>query len=187
MKLSKFLGLLSIASAAAVLYVAFTSACKDMTSGREVCHTTRLYAIGAAVLLMLLGILLFKTKSFVGGKFMSLLVAAAGVLVVLIPTKLAPVCKGAGMICRARMMPLLITIGVVTALIGLCFLLKGGKKQPKNKERELQPEGAEERLPAAAEEPSDAAAAEAAPPVQETEKAEPVLEEEPKKKHFWDK
>lgn len=204
MKLSKLLGLLAVIVGAALIVGpwTFAYACKDMVDGEALCHTTRMYVVVDGVVVLLIGLLLMKVKSYISGKLLSLMLAVVGVITVLIPTYFAPVCKSMTMHCRTTMLPFIIAMGVILAMLGLLFLLKGVKKekpqtvQPvarEEKPAELQAVQAVKSEPVLTEAPIEGsdtplnaeAGKEAASAETTGEKTPPQPAEQEKKKRFW--
>ena len=142
MKLSKPLGFLMILSGIAVMIGpwTFAPACLDMDTGDAACQTTRLWALAAGAVILLIGLILMKVRNYILAKFMTILLFAAGVATMFLPLLIAPVCSAKDMPCRARMLPFLMIMGGVIALLGILFLLKGVKRP----EPETRPEPAKE-------------------------------------------
>ena len=130
MKLSKFLGFLSILCGVAILVGpwTFASVCTGTDATQHACHTTRLYAMAAGGIILVLGLLLMMIKIYILDKFLSLLLFVAGIGTILVPTYLAPVCNAKDMHCRTLMLPFLIGMGALVAFLGILFLLKGVKR-----------------------------------------------------------
>ena len=170
--LNKLSGVIGIAAGAVIAVGPWTFArvCTDMP-GDAACHTTRLYALALGVVILLLGIIQCMVKSRLAGKFISALYVIAGVIGLLIPLVLAPVCSETGMACRTKTLPVLLITSIALLLLSLGFLMIGGKKKEKPEKPVTAPApAAETAVPAAPVQP--------APVVQDSPFTQPVQEVE---------
>lgn len=134
MKLQRVIGVFAILIGAlmAIGPWTFVHVCRGMEGMESPCHTTRLGALALGVIIVLLGMLLLKTKSRVGSLLLSLCLAASGVAGLLLPTVIAPVCEMATMHCRTHTRPFLLVISavlVVLAVFDLVYLVRTRRRE----------------------------------------------------------
>ena len=135
MKSSKFVGVLTVLFGIAIGIGpwTFVRVCSDMSDSAPLCHKTRLYAMALGVIILLLGIIMMLLRHKILAGLFSLVITAGGVVTILLPLFIAPVCEVSAMTCRSKTMPFLLVAGCILTVIGVLsavYMFKSRKKRP---------------------------------------------------------
>jgi hypothetical protein len=137
----KVIGGLLIALALLIAVVPMFTDCQSqgrsltLANGREIpmkCHWTGLAELGLAAPLFVVGALTTASRRKESLRNLSLIAAVAGIVVILLPTRLIGVCANPDMDCNSIMKPALILAGslvVGLGLVGLVLSLRS-KEEP---------------------------------------------------------
>ena len=129
MKLHKILNVIEILVLALIVVGVYTFAhvCGSMGAMKAPCHTTRLYAVIIALVLVAVAVASLIISKNGALKVLSILQIIGGIVTVFLPLFIAPVCSMKSMHCYVYTRPLLIIGGIVligVSLIDFIILLK---------------------------------------------------------------
>jgi hypothetical protein len=96
------------------------------------CLWTARAEIGMGVLLLIVGIFLFVSRTLESKRFLSVLVLILGIFILLLPTTLIGICLNPDMPCVILMKPILLLIGVVTGALGIVVTAWNFTRKSKN-------------------------------------------------------
>ena len=132
MKAHKILNILVLFSLAFIIVGLFTFAhvCGGMGDMKPKCVTTKNLTIVVSVILIVLSFIQISIKNTAIQTVLSIVQFISGIVIILLPIVIAPVCKMKTMHCYAYTRPLLVIMGIV--IVGIVFIdflisLKGSR------------------------------------------------------------
>lgn len=119
MKINRISNVITLFLAVVTVIGVFTFAhvCKSMGRIEGPCIKTRTWAVVAAIVLGVFSLINFLVTQKVFQRVLSVLRIAAGILLILIPVSIAPVCRVRTMHCNAYTKPFLILIGITSLVV----------------------------------------------------------------------
>ncbi|GBE57627.1 hypothetical protein BMS3Abin01_00548 [bacterium BMS3Abin01] len=101
----------------------------DMSGGNSPCYFTSRGAITLGLIIMLIGLAVMIASTPEAVRLLALVLGGAGLLVILTPLYLLPVCENPQMACNKGAEQLLIVLGVATMLAAAVIALMAGKNK----------------------------------------------------------